>query len=165
MKNLHFIQPRTDEVLKWDDKSKKYELTMEYVKSEFSINFADDGMLEKRLKKNTRKIYNYIKYHSYSGNSYFIDVLLSKTEEGREFIKDVLFEQFEADNETGYNDLSSQPAINLASGQTLDRDELRRNQISIDAEQIIDRSADYFGFNICLMSRFPPALQLYLTRR
>lgn len=165
MENLHFIQPYSDNVLKWNSQNNRYELTIEFVKNELEVHFRDDGVLTSRIKKNTRKIYNYIKYHSYSGNSHFIDVLLNKTEEGRKFLTDVLLEQLDADNETGFNDLSSQPAINVSSGQVLDRDELRRNQISVDTEQIIDRNADYFGFNICIMTSFPPALQLYLTRR
>ena len=165
MENLQFTQPYTDEVLKWNDATKKYELTIQFVKNEMDVHFADDGVLEKRIKKNSRKIYNYIKYHSYSGNAHFIDVLLNKTKQGREFLKDVLLEQLEADNETAFNDLSSQPAINIGTGQEISRDSLQANQISVDTQQIIDRNADYFGFNICLMTRFPPALQLYLTRR
>ena len=165
MENLTFTQPRTDEFLKWNDESQRYELTLQFVKNELEVHYADDAVLERRIKKNSRKIYNYIKYHSYSGNSYYIDVLLNKTEEGRKFLKDVLLEQLEADNETGFNDLSSQPAVNISSGQVIDRDELQRNQISVDTEQIIESSARYFGINICLMAPFPPALQLYLTRR
>ena len=165
MENLNFIQPHTDEVLQWNNETNRYELTLEFVKSELDVHFATDEILQKRIKKNSRKIYNYIKYHSYTGNSYFIDVLLNKTEQGRKFLTDVLLEQLEADNETAFNDLSSQPAINVGTGQTIDRDELQRNQISVDTEQIINRNADYFGFNICIMTRFPPALQLYLTRR
>lgn len=165
MKNLNFTQPYTDEILQWNEKSKKYELTIQFVKSELDVHFADDSVLESRIRKNSRKIYNYIKYHSYSGNSYFIDVLLNKTKEGRDFLKEVLLEQLEADNETGFNDLSSQPAVNVANGQVIDRNELQRNQISVDTEQLIERNADWFGFNICIMTRFPPALQLYLTRR
>ena len=165
MENLKFIQPYTDEVLKWNDATKKYELTIQFAKSELDIHFADDGVLEKRIKKNSRKIYNYIKYRSHSGNSHFIDTLLNKTEQGRQFLKDVLLEQLEADNETAFNDLSSQPAINVGTGQEISRESLQANQISVDTEQIIDRNADYFGFNICVMTRFPPALQLYLTRR
>ena len=165
MNKLNFIQPYTDETMIWNSKTNKYELSPAFVKSEMETHYADDNVLDKRIKKNSRKIYNYIKYHSYSGNSYFVDVLLNKTEEGRRFLKDILLEQMEADNETGFNDLSSQPAVNVANGNIIDRDELRRNQISVDTEQIIERNADYFGFNICLMSRFPPALQLYLTRR
>lgn len=166
MKNLTFKQPYSDEFLIWNSQTKKYELSLQFVKSELGdVHFADDGVLEKRIKKNSRKIYNYIKYHSYSGNSYFIDVLLNKTQEGREFIKEVLLEQMEADNETGYNDLSSQPAINISNGQEISRESLQANQISVDTEQLIERNADWFGFNICIMTRFPPALQLYLTRR
>ena len=164
MKPLNFIQPYSDEVLEWNSKTKRYELTKEFVKQEFEINFRDDGILEKRLKLNSRKIYNYIKYFSYTGNSQIIDTLLSKTKEGREFLKDVLLEQFAADNDTGYNDLSKQPAVNLATGQVLDRNELIRNQICVDAQQIIERNADYFGFNICVMSRYSPDVYLYLTR-
>lgn len=165
MENLHFIQPTDNEYLKWDEPTKRYELKLEYVKSELDVHFADDAVLEKRIKKNSRKIYNYIKYHSYSGNSHNIGVLLNKTEEGRQFLKDVLLEQLEADNETAFNDLSSAPAVNVANGQIIDRDELQRNQISVDTEQIIERNADYFGFNICIMTRFPPVLQLYLSGR
>ena len=91
--------------------------------------------------------------------------MLNKTEQGRQVLKDVLLEQLEADNETAFNDLSSQPAINVGTGQEISRESLQANQISVDTEQIIDRNADYFGFNICVMTRFPPALQLYLTRR
>lgn len=165
MKKLNYIEPRTDSILKWNETTKRYELTLEFVKQEMDVNFADDGILEKRIKKNSRKIYNYIKYRSYSGNYQFLEKLLNHTEEGREFLRDVLLEQLEADNETGFNDLSSQPAINIGSGQEISRESLQANQISVDTEQIIDRNADYFGFNICVMTKFPPALQLFLMRR
>lgn len=163
MRKLNFITPSDNESLKWNEKTKRYELKVEFVKDQLEVHFNGDKMLEDRIKKNSRKIYNYIKYHSFSGNARFIDRLLNETEEGRQFLKDVLFEQFEADNETAFNDLSSQPAVNVANGQIIDRNELIRNQISVDTEQIIDRNADYFGFNICIMTAFPPILQLYLS--
>lgn len=162
MKPLNIKKPYDDQFLKFNEATKRYELTIEFVKNEFDSNFRDDKVLQRRIEKNSRKIYNYIKYHSYSGNSELINKLLNETEEGRSFLKAVLYEQMEADIETGFNDLSSQPAINVANGQIIDRAELQKNQISVDAEQIIDRNADYFGFNICVMTRFPLMLQLYL---
>lgn len=162
MKPLNIKKPYDDQFLKFNEATKRYELTIEFVKNEFDSNFRDDKVLQRRIEKNSRKIYNYIKYHSYSGNSELINKLLNETEEGRLFLKAVLYEQMDADIETGFNDLSSQPAINVANGQIIDRPELQKNQISVDAEQIIDRNADYFGFNICVMTRFPLMLQLYL---
>ena len=165
MENLNFIQPYTDKFLTWNSKTNRYELTMSYVKEELEINFRDDGVLEKRLKRNSKIIYNYLKNNTYVGNIADMETLLNKTEQGRDFLKEVLLEQFEADNESGYNDLTKQPAINLATGQVIDRNELIRNQISVAAEQVIDNNAQYFGFNICVMFRYPPYLQLLLARR
>lgn len=165
MKTLTYIQPSDTDYLKWNEKTKRYELSREFVKNEMNVNFADDGVLDNRIRKNSRKIYNYIKHNSYTANHPFIEKLLNNTKEGQEFLKDVLLEQLEADNETGFNDLSSQPAVNISSGQIIDRDELQRNQISVDTEQLIENNADYFGFNICIMTKFPPALILFLLRR
>lgn len=165
MENLHFIQPEDNEFLKWNSQTSQYELKLEFVKSEMDVHFADDNILLKRIKKNSRKIYNYIKYNSYSGNAHCIDVLLNETEEGRTFLKDVLLEQMEADNETAFNDLSNQPAVNVVSGQIIEREELRRNQISVDTEQLIETNSRYFGFNICVMYPFPPIITLSLEGR
>ena len=162
MKKLTFINPQDTEFLKWNESLKQYELKPEFVKSEMDVHFADDGILAKRIKANSKKIYRYIKYHSYTANHEEVMRVLNHTKEGQEFLKDVLLEQMEADNETAFNDLSRQPAVNVTSGQIIDRAELQRNQISVDTEQIIDSNSDYFGFNICLMTRFPPALVLFL---
>lgn len=165
MENLKFIQPYSDEFLTWNSKTNKYELTMSFVREELEINFKDDGVLEKRLKRNSKIVYSYLKNNTYVGNITDMETLLNKTEQGREFLKEVLLEQFDADNDTGYNDLTKQPAINLATGQVMDRNELIRNQIAVSTEQLIDNNAQYFGFNICVMFRYPPYLQLELTRR
>lgn len=162
MKNLTFIEPSTDEILKWNESTKRYELTLEFVKSELDVNFANDGVTEKRIKKNSRKIYNFIKARSHSLNLPYIDILLNRTKEGREYLKAVLLEQMEADNETAFNDLSSQPAIDVASGRNIDRDALEANQVSVDTEQLIMRGSEFFGFNIVLLQPFPPLLQTYL---
>lgn len=161
MSRLTVIKPYNDEKLVFNKTTNRYELSFECAKALFDNNFADDDTLKKRLTKNSRKIYNYIKYHSYSGNRQVIEGLLNKTAEGRKFLFDVLLEQFEADVDSGFNDLSSAPAVNVANGQIIPREELQKNQISVDAEQIIDGNAGYFGFNICISYKFPVAIFVF----
>ena len=144
--NLTFTQPYDDDKLKYVDG--KYQLTIEYVKDQLDIHFADDEVLAKRLKKNTRKVYKVIFARINSNNRNIVEYVLTYTKEGREWLFDLLFEQFEADNETGFNDLSGQPAINFQNGQTIDRNELYRNQLSVDAEQILENSMQYCGMNL-----------------
>ena len=155
MKITVIQKPFDDEVLKFNETTGRYELTIQYVKDNFSISFRDDTVLKERIKKTTRKIYNVIYARSYTANKQVIDFMLHRTQQGRVFIHDLLFEQLEADLQTGYNDLSSMPAINYAKGNIIPREEQIRNQISVDTEQILDRSEEYFGINIMYSSAFP----------
>lgn len=161
MKILKKIKPYTDNKLEWDEKTQQYSLTLEYCKNEFENTFADDGVLQKRIKKNTRKIYRYIYSHINSYNKPVVDGVLSKTQEGRDFILEMLSIQMEADIETGFNDLSNTPAINLSNNQVLDRNELIRNQICVDAEQVFDSSDRYFGFRLGYQSWYPYSFFTY----
>ena len=152
---MKVITPYSDDVLAYNTDTAQYELTLNYVKGLFGNNFVDDGVLEKRIKKNSRKIYNVIHARINNLNRVAVNFLLSKTQEGRNYIKDILVEQMEADIESGFNDLSSTPAINVSNGQTIDRNLLVQNQISVDAEQILLSSPQYFGFNILYQGQFP----------
>lgn len=156
MKRLNLIKPYDDEKLVWNESEGQYELTFEYCKSEFECNFRDDDTLKKRIKKNSRKVYRFIEYRVNQYNKPIVVGLLARTNEGRKFIFDILRTQFESDVETGYNDLSGTPAVNLANGQVIDRNELWKNQISVDAEQIFDNSSTYFGINLGYQGVFPP---------
>lgn len=153
MKNLKVIKPESDNNLEWD--GKRYILKMSYFKDEFGSNFHDDGVLLKRLKQNSRKVYNFIRYRSYSQNWEVVEFMLNHTQEGKDFLLELLSTQMEADNETGYNDLSNAPAVNVANGQVLDRNQLIANQLCVDAEQIIDSSSTYFGVPICFATCYP----------
>ena len=152
--NLNVIQPYSDNTLAWNDDLKRYELTIQFFKANFQNNFNDDQVLLNRLRKNSRKIYNFIRYRGFSLNWKITEFLINHTQEGREFILAALTEQMEADNESGYNDLSSMPAIS-SQGQTIDRDQLYANQISPDAEQIIENSGSYFGISIVNRTVYP----------
>lgn len=156
MKQLHKITPYSDSSLKWNEQTQQYELTIEYCKANFDSHFADDEVLKKRIKKNTRNVYRFIKYRTFSSNRPVVEKVLNYTEEGRKFILEMLSVQMEADNETGYNDLTGTPAINLSNGQVLDRNELYKNQLCVDAEEIFDSSDSWFGFRIGYQAPFPP---------
>ena len=155
MKITVIRQPYNDEVMTYNENTGRYELTIEYVKDNFTINFRDDRTLKERIKKTSRKIYNVIFARSNSANKQVIDFMLNRTLQGRVFLHDLFYEQLEADLQTGFNDLSSMPAINYANGNVIPREEQIRNQISVDTEQILDRSVEYFGINLLYSSTFP----------
>lgn len=155
MKTLNTITPYSDNDLTFDESLGMYLLTIQKVKSVYDNNFQDDQTLLKRIKKNSRKVYNFIYYRGFSANKKAITFLLNRTKEGREFILGVLLEQMEADLESGYNDLSSSPAVNISSGQVIEREHLAQNQVSVDTEQLIENSAYYFGVPITLRAPFP----------
>jgi len=155
MKTLNTITPYSDNDLTFDESLGMYLLTIQKVKSVYDNNFQDDQTLLRRIKKNSRKVYNFIYYRGFSANKKAITFLLNRTKEGREFILNVLLEQMEADLESGYNDLSSSPAINVSNGQTIDREHLAQNQVSVDTEQLIENSTYYFGVPITLRAPFP----------
>ena len=150
-----FKKPYNDEKLVWNEQTNRYELTIEYVSNLFDNTFKDTGVLAKRITKNSRKIYNFIYARANSHNKEIIDFVLNNSENGRNFLIAVLTEQIEADLETGFNDLSSIPAVNTATGQVIDRNQLVLNQISVDAEQIVQSSANYFGFSIIYTAPLP----------
>lgn len=148
-------QPYSDEKLTWNKETGRYELSFTFVNSEYDNNFKSDAVLKKRLKKNSRLIYNFIFYRSNSMNKVVVEYLLNHTKEGRDFLFDVLTTQFEADNESGYNDLGDTAPINVSNGQSIDRNLLWANQVSVSTEQIIDNSSRYFGINLMYQAVFP----------
>lgn len=161
---MKVIQPYSDDVLAYNKDTGKYELTLTYVKEKLGNSFVDDGILQKRIQKNSRKIYNVIFARIYNANGKVVSFMLERTEEGRQYLHDLLLEQMEADLESGFNDLSSTPAVNVSNGQVLDRNQLYANQISVDTEQILERSEQYFGFNLLYRSLFPSYLYLFVAQ-
>ena len=155
MKITVIKKPYSDEVMTFNDLTGRYELTIQYVKDNFTINYQNDNVLKERIKKNSRKIYNVIFARSNTANKQVIDFMLNRTLQGRVFLHDLLYEQLEADLQSGFNDLSSMPAINYANGNVIPREEQIRNQISVDTEQILDRSEEYFGINLLYASTYP----------
>ena len=162
MKKLKTITPYSDDSLTYDETTKKYYLTLDFCKAEFDPNFRDDAVLEKRIRKNTRVIYNFIHSRINNSNTQIVDFIITNTQEGRDFMLKLLETQMEADVDNGFNDLSLTPAINVSNGQIIDREEIRRNLVTVEVENLFYNSAKYLGINISYAGPFPPATLLYL---
>lgn len=162
-KQLYFVSPYSDGDLEYDESSERYCLTFEFAKAQaWGNNFRSDDELRRRLKANSRLIYSYIRNRGYSANWPLTKKALNQTEQGRAFLLDALSAQMEADAESGFNDLAKASPIDLAQGRVIDRNEIRRNQISVYAEDVIDSSASYLGFNVLYRSAYPTALAAYI---
>ena len=155
MKRLTPIQPYSDNKLVWNENTNQYELTFEFCKEEYEQNFVDDDVLKQRIKKNSRNVYRFIYSRINQNNRPVVDVLLTRSKEGREFIFELLRTQFESDNDSGYNDLTNVSPINVSNGQVLPREEIYRNRVSVATEEVWDNSSYYFGFNIGYQAMFP----------
>ena len=160
MKPLVIIEPRDDSNLEFNKDTERYQLTLEYVKGLFdgAFPFKNDGLAKKRIKDTSTRIYSYLHTHCYSANRLAVNLLLNRTEAGRDFLLDVLTSQLLADAEYGYNDIARRPLLNSSTNSILERDQLRINTISIETEMIIEDSISYFGINLTYMGMFPPAL-------
>lgn len=144
-----------DQSLVFNKETGRYELTMEYVKANFDMTLKDDGILQKRITKNSRIVYNFIMGRTYSGNNRVVTFFLNRTMQGRRFLTDILHTQLEADLQSGYNDLGDTPAINVSNGSFIDRNVIKANLVSVLTEDYLDRGTEYFGFNLfasCLLA-------------
>ena len=162
MKALRSIQPYSDDKLEFNEMSKQYQLTIQYCKSLFESTFKNDTILQRRIEKNTDKIYDFIFSRVNSSNVPVVEKILSSTEEGRNFVLKLLVTQMEADVQSGYNDLTLAPAVNVTNGQVIPREELQRNQVVVDVEQLLYSSSRYLGINIWYAAKFPPYFLMYL---
>ena len=154
MRNITVISHYDDDNLKFNENTGRYELTTQYIKENFGPAYANDKVLAQRIKLNSQVVYNYINLHVATVNKPVVNFLLSRTEQGRQFILDLSSAQQYADTQTGYNDLMFQPAINF-NGQDKDRLAIRQNALCVAAEQVLEESDNYFGVRITYQAQFP----------
>lgn len=150
------ITPYSDEKMLYNETLNQYELQLAWVKGLFGNTFTDDEVLGNRIKKNTRKILNYIFANSNSANRKTIIALINKTEEYRTWFYDCLISQMEADMASGFNDNDLYIAKTKA-----EREIQYLNQISVSTENVLNSSKGYGGVNILSMALFPRFI--YLT--
>ncbi len=160
MKTIEILKnPYDDEKLIYNNETGRYELTMEEAKTLFDVMpIKNDSVLKRRLKDNSRLVYNYLVNHSNTANRQVINFMLNRTENGRKFIYAVLMAQIESDLEYATNSLGKMPTVNVQSGQVMDRYLVRENMLCLNAENEIDDSVNYFGFNICYAEPYPTSI-------
>lgn len=152
---MNKIEPKTDSVLEWDEEANQYVLTKAYIKGHYEVNYRNDGVLDARRRKNSRVVYRVLTARLNQSNAPLALWLLNHTEEGRAFMKDILCEQMEADLASGYNDLGSQNPINLATGQSIDRFEIEKNLLCVNADMMVQGVTNYFPFNLFVQYPYP----------
>ena len=149
------IEPISDDKMLYNDETKQYELQASWVKDNFGNPYKDDTVLAQRIKRNTRKVYNYIFSRAYSGNRKTILAIINHTEEYRQFIYDALFSQMESDLASGYNDQD------LYVPKSRDERELQQlNEVSVNTENILKSSNGYGGINLLCACAFNSAVYL-----
>ena len=162
MKALNFIQPYNDDSLEYDELTNQYKLTRQYCNNAYESTFKNDQILDQRIEQNSDLVYEFIFSRVNSSNHQIVEKILSSTEQGRAFMLKLLSIQMAADVQSGYNDLTLAPAVNVANGQIIPREELQRNQVVVRVEQMLENSARYLGINIWYAAKFPPNLLYYL---
>lgn len=162
MRKLHVIKPYSDDSLKYDESLGRYLLTREYCKSAFDFTLKNDLVLDREIERNTDNVYDYIFSRVNTLNQQLVNFLLTKTEEGRGFMLKLLSYQMEANMESGFNSTGKIPLVNASNGQILPREEVMRNQVSVEVERLLNNSNLYLGVNIFYQGTYPPYfLNLY----
>ena len=155
MKLTIYSEPLNDNSMVFNTKTKKYELTIQEVKANFEIPFTDDGVLEARIKKNSRAVYGYIYAMGAPCNKRLVDYILHHTEEGRQYIYDALISQIEADLTSGFNSLIDQPRIDLKTGRVISEEDMVLSFVSVPTRQILENSEAYCHLNLLYRGLFP----------
>lgn len=156
MKNFKFIKPKNDDNLTFNQNTGRYQLTIQYVKDEINDHpYKDDAETKRRIKLNSRVVYDYINLKVATVNKTVVWFLLHNTQEGRDFLLELLSAQMYADVQTGYNDLLYQPPISYSGGNDKDRAIVKQNLLCPAAEIVFEDSFKYFGFNIEYQGQLP----------
>ena len=146
--------------MEWD--GTHYVLTRQFIKANYDTAYRDDGILDRRRKKNSIVVYSVITSRLAQVNTKMGLWVLNNTEAGRVFMRDILAEQMQADLDGGYNDLGMTSAINVANGQVIDRTEITRNLLCVSAEMMLESATSYFPFNPFVQYQYPWGIQNYI---
>ena len=156
MRKLTVITPYSDDSLTYDENTQRYSLTREYCKANYDATLKNDRVLDREIERNTNNVYDFIFSKVNTKNQQAVQFLLSRTKEGRDLILKALDYQMEANIESGFNSTGKIPLVNPSNGQVLPREEVMRNQVSVEVERLLNNSNLYLGVNIFYQGIFPP---------
>lgn len=149
---LTFKKPYSDDILVYDEITERYVLNISYAKSKVESPYQDDGIMTRRLNEISETVYSFMYNLGNTNNRKYTQLVVNYSDKGRKFITKALLSQLYADADNGYNDLSKQNPINFQGGKVIDRNDLRKNKVCVNCEDIIKNSmADLDGYNVCYM--------------
>lgn len=163
---MTFSNPYNDDTMIYDLKTHRYILSLSYAKSLVGNAYADDGIMEKRLKEISLNVYNFIYSQGHTSNKRYTRFFLNASENGRGLLIEALGAQLCADAENGYNDIVKQNPIDFTNGNVIDRDKMIYNQVCIQCQKIIENSpSDLDGYQIvCQIPYYIPNLEVYMEQ-
>jgi hypothetical protein len=134
---------RTTNMMTYDLNNHRYVLKAQYCSEIANLSevYADQSAIDKTLKSISRTIYNWIYSRIPVCNKNYIEYLLAKHEDCIRALYEAMLAQLEADISSGYNDIKNQSAINFSTGMHLDREEIRKNLVCIEAQNILEGCA------------------------
>ena len=142
------IKPYSDDYMTYDEAQNRYVLTEKAVLDEYGIDLSaealDSGNLiavKSILRRVSKNVYNFI--HGFSCQNETQDLMIARSESGRQMIQAALLEQFLYMRVNGDLSLSS------------NRDE-RMNAVSDDVREILERRLpEYCGYSVLYSGALP----------
>lgn len=133
---IKIIKPYDDANFVYSRTKHRYVPTKALV-TELGGQYKNDTIALRRLESISKAIYRYIYEHGNSANRYYVEFLINCTEEGRQMLFEAMQEQLVADIDNGYEDGAKQNLIDFSNGNIIDREQVKKNRLSIDAESVI----------------------------
>lgn len=161
---LEIIEIYNDDQLEWNSTTKQYRLTLNAIREIVGNAFRNDEVARQRSILNSANVYSYIYNRGATANKKYTEFIINHTKQGRELIFQALMYQIMADSQNGYNDIVNQNPIDFGNGSVIDREQIRRNKVAINVEDLLDNSQAYLcGYNVlCQIPYSFPNIDRYL---
>lgn len=144
-------------MMTYDKATHRFTLIPQYCSDIANLSevYADQNSIQKTLNSISRTIYNWIYSRVPVSNKNYIEYLLAKHPDCILAVYEAMKSQLEADVSSGYNDIKNQPAINFQTGMNIDRNDIKRNLVCIEAQNILESCSYNFLYAGDLGIRLP----------
>ena len=130
---IQIIKPYDTADFKYNRSKHRYVLDKTVITA-LGGQYKNETIATRRLESISKAVYRYIYEHGNSANRYYVEFILNCTREGREMLYNAMYEQLTADVDNGYEDGAKQNLIDFATGNIIDREQVKKNRLAIDAE-------------------------------
>lgn len=144
-------------MMTYDLTNHRYTLIAQYCSDIANLSdvYADQNSIQKTLNSISRTIYNWIYSRIPLRNKDYVEYLLAKHDDCIRAVYDAMRAQLEADISSGYNDIKNQPALNFATGMNIGREEIKKNLVCVEAQNILESCSFNFLYAGDLGVRLP----------